>query len=349
MNRKTQIIIRALVENARALGADKAQILQRAEKCGILPVLMHALDKRVLLPQTIEMTEDELKRELQRFKMQQTARIMMWQKTAVKVLGVLDMPCIVLKGVPLGERLAGNALWRSTSDVDLWIAQKNVSNAKNLLMQIGYRIGEEPREWATNQVLLVHDVLAPVELHWALVPPPWSATDFDDAYARSEGYSFHGLKMRILSNSDLAIHLLLHAHQHFFAVKTLLDYCEGEDVCLANRKSFERYHLIKLSNIIQMMSNAFTNAEVHTIQEKLIQRGTEKWFSPVLTKTQRGELVFGTDSIVSASLGVIVRASSMGMLDGIMNGFQAGMRVILLGPHRLGALNHKFLYQFTLK
>lgn len=349
MNSKTTSFICAIVQHAQKNGASGTQILKRAEACGILPVLMHAVEERCILPDNMGMTENELSSELQSFKMKQTARNMLWQKTAGTVLPALKKQVIVLKGVPLGELLAGNALWRSTTDLDIWIPENDCDDAVNRLSQLGYRIAEAPRLWATNQVMLEHDVLVPVELHWALAPKPWRTPAFDEAFERSRQICFRGLEMRVLGESDLAVHLLLHAHQHYFAVKTLIDLMMSHDKVQCDISELKRYSIDNLNNMVQMLCRCFDGKTADTFVEECVRKLSGCWFRSVLWREHRGELVFGKENKVIAGLGVLLRAVSMGLLDGYCYPVESFWAVILLGPHRIGGLNHKFLYQFTQK
>ena len=76
-----------------------------------------------------------------------------------------QIPFILLKGAPMGQAIFGSARARSTTDIDVWIPRAYRSRTRQLLATIGYRRLESPHIWATNQEIVYHDVLAPIEIH----------------------------------------------------------------------------------------------------------------------------------------------------------------------------------------
>ena len=82
------------------------------------------------------------------------------------------------------QAIFGSARARSTTDIDVWIPRAYRSRTRQLLATIGYRRLESPHIWATNQEIVYHDVLAPIEIHWRLALPALGAPDFGGAYVR---------------------------------------------------------------------------------------------------------------------------------------------------------------------
>ena len=332
------IILPKLIENARSSGATGVHILRRARLCGIEPNVFRAVSEGEVTPEMLGLSEALCEKKLKKFRLEQTARIAHWQSTAFCVLDAIASDCIVLKGVPLGIRLTGSALWRSTSDIDIWVHPSEREHAVKKLEDTGYRIAVEPRMWSTNQVLLVHDVLAPVEIHWRLAPEPWPAPEFDEAFARRGAATIKGREIPVLCDDDLWIHLLLHAHEHYFALKTFLDLELALSVMTPNEAAVDVCGLSRLSHVLETMVHAYTDPYRVGLWsgDGMIEVAAHRWFDRILASSRRGELVFGEDSSVIGALGVILRAASMALLDGKTRPVKAASQILLCGPHRVG-------------
>ena len=308
-----------------------------ADERQVLPLLLHAVDHGVLSASEIGMEPEDLCSRAARVRSAQAARVALWTATAARVLPRVR-ECIVLKGAPLGARLAGDPLARQTGDLDLWLPTECVSDAVAALGKIGYGVAVPVREWATNQIMLVHPTLFPVELHWALAPPPWRAPAYRDAAVRAQTLDWRGIPMRVLGDADLCVHLILHAHQHYFALKTCLDTALATGVIAADGALLRSLGLCRLDRLVHAMACAFDGGEPASRCEAAVRAAWRMWLRGMLCDTRRGNLVFGQDSAVAAATGVLLRAASMVLLDD--GRVCAAARVILGGPHRLGAFLH---------
>ncbi len=331
-------LIESIVRHAHEEGEKGAVILERAKSCGIEPVVMKELHEGRLNPKLLDMSEEEARDCVFEFRMRQTARIGLWKRSLENVLAHITMKYIVLKGAPLGEILYGDVLWRDTRDIDIWVEKENVDEAVKCLEGAGYRTAQAPREWATNQVMLVHDVLAPVELHWSLIMPPWSSPSFEAAYSRHQTITCLGMKLPYLSEEDLWVHLLLHSHEHFFAIKTFCDLTAGNKRLRHDERLLKSYGLMRLDRIVKRETRAY-EGESELSHSMVVKR----WYESVLCRDNRSHLIFGESSEIYAGLGVLVRAGSMALLDGSCNRIVNGAKVIFYGPHRVGRKVHELL------
>ena len=55
-------------------------------------------------------------------------------KRATGLLAAADIPCLVLKGLPLGQRLYGHPLARMARDIDLLVAPRTFQAAERMLL-----------------------------------------------------------------------------------------------------------------------------------------------------------------------------------------------------------------------
>ena len=340
-------MLRYMLENARKRGFDAAHMLQRARDCQIDAVLWGALAQNAISPQDLGLSDDKCQADLLLFRMQQTARISLWQRTLACVVPALDdggIDCIVLKGPPLGIRLMGSELWRNTSDLDVWIKRDNLEKAAQILENLGYRCGIDPHLWATNQILYTHDSLVPVELHWSLAPSPWKSPSFDEAIKRAQTQDFRHIPIKVLSDGDLYCHLLLHAHQHYFAPKTLIDLCAGIRTLSIDTQLLKKYGVLRMDRCVRSALSAFGDTPKSSICTNAMSAILRLYLKDMLADARGGDLIFGGDSLISAAAGVGIRAFSMGLLDGCLYPIKSAADVILFGPHRLGKLMAGFKY-----
>ena len=318
-------------------------ILKRSQACGIEPFVMQAIDEGQICDRDLGL--DDLDARLAAFKTTQMARLMLWKKSLHDALNALNMPVIVLKGMPLAKRLMGNYLWRETTDIDLWIAPSLRERATEQLKNMGYEIAEEPRLWATNQILLTHPTRIPIELHWNLAPPPWKMPSFEQALETAVKNEDLGFTIHLLDDATQYLHLMVHAHQHYFALKSVIDFSLASKTLKRDPKIIKKYGLNRLETLLELIcQNEYFIPECN-----LAHTCVHLWYDNILSSHSRGELVFGRDSRWKAALGVFLRALSMGLLDGIAYPAEGFLRVVLAGPHRIGMFNIRHFGKFIEK
>lgn len=325
-------LLKRLVRYAATHGVPADTILARARTCSILPYLYAAVRHDEISSDDIGIAKDALDKKILAFRIEQTAKLGYWHYSLDELVRALGTEHIVLKGAPLGQRLMDDEIWRNTSDIDLWVPLHKREEALANCQKLGYRVAVEPHLWATNQVILTHEKLAPVEIHWALAPAPWISPSFEAAYARSQIVtSPRGQAMRVLGDEDLYVHLLLHAHQHYFALKTLCDLAASLDKLDTPDPLLKACHLQKLDRFARGLIQAILSDNCSP--KAYVARA---WFDPLLTETHRGSMIFAEGSERFAPVGVALRAASMCLLDGPAVAADAAMQVVFCGPHVIG-------------
>ena len=313
--------VAALLCHMMGAGSCPEAVVRGAEACEILPAVVHYLGH---LPAYSGVARQR--------RFEQGARIGLYGATLRRVVG--SMPCrvMVLKGPMLGMALYGSAMARASNDVDIWVASHEVSRACDALEGMGYASGGAPRVWATNQHLFWHETLLPVEVHWAMAPPPWRGPTFDEAWQASEICLYEGGGYHVLSPSHRWVHLLMHAHQHLFAVKPWLDLAAALSSDPRDTEMARHYGVCRADALVRDTMEAVLGRKAGMGGRLVCSH-----LSGILSAEGRGELVFGQGDGWQAASGVLARALSMGLLDGWCRRLEAGARVLLFGPHRVGA------------
>lgn len=329
-------LLNRLIRYAVNHGVPPERILARARACGVLPYLYAGIRQKHILCSEIGLPEALLNRQISAFRIEQTARLGLWHYSLGEVVRAIGDEHIVLKGAPLGQVLMSDALWRDTSDIDIWVPYDQRERVQKCCQSIGYEVGGEPHLWATNQMILKHKRLVPVEIHWALAPQPWISPSFEDAFARSQMIaSARGQSIRILGDSDLYVNLLMHAHQHYFSLKTLCDFALAQEKLEKPEALLAACHLQKLDRFAVGLFGAILSEEISPKSGL-----AHLWFDPLLADTHRGTMVFAEGDTRYAAPGVVLRAISMCLLDGSAVSADAALQVIFCGPHSVGRLCH---------
>ena len=102
-------------------------------------------------------------------------------------LGDAGVDAIVLKGLPLGEHLYGDAFVRCSADIDLYVPASQRARASTALHQMGWRSMDGVAPWHETWSMWRHDTSHHLELHSSLVsdhlahlpvPPPSAAAAY---------------------------------------------------------------------------------------------------------------------------------------------------------------------------
>ena len=129
-----------------------------------------------------------------------------------------QIPALVLKGIPLEERLYPRFGTRPTSDIDVMVRRSDLPGAQEVLESLGYESsGDEPLREAFRQY---HHHLAPfmhartgttVELHWHIVSPASPLRmNVDEMWDRAQPNAVGGASSLMLAPEDQLLHLCLH-------------------------------------------------------------------------------------------------------------------------------------------
>lgn len=318
-------------------------VLQRALSLGVFPLLYAWAKARAFaLP---EHFEKEHWRYIARKK---------WLSHSLERV-VCDMPpvdCILLKGEPWGKLLFNDAQLRESSDIDLWTRACDLPRLEEHIHRLGYVRQDENRDWASNQHAYCHpQSYAVVELHWELAPPPLPHPDFAQALAHSEPHpSFP--QLRLLSKPYLYLHLIVHALQHWGALKPILDLIAFWDTTHEDWTAYERMAqnlgLHTASTFFALVCSIMCRrphplARANSILYALAQRFARRFEAILCDETPWAEdtrLVWGEYSRTQAARGVLNRSLAMLLIDNKITAARAASDVLLNGPHLIGRLYH---------
>ena len=121
--------------------------------------------------------------------------------------------CIPLKGPILAEELYGDVTLRPSCDIDLLLMPAHLNDAEATLLQEGFVVTGCPdtyhRQYEREGTY--------VELHFALVPPPFLRLDPRGLWLRAQRTRFHNVPIRQLSREDSLLYLSLHAFKHGYS------------------------------------------------------------------------------------------------------------------------------------
>ncbi|MFH1679840.1 MAG: nucleotidyltransferase family protein, partial [Candidatus Eisenbacteria bacterium] len=143
-----------------------------------------------------------------------------------------DVPNIVLKGLPFGERFYGDSILREVRDLDLLVAPESMDRAEQLLQDLGYALFEGMHSRAYYRRHHFHLVyvrrshgIDVVELHWNLLPHPANLNvDTASLFRESVMYDYRGTVVRVLSPLDESAYLCASLRMGLFvSLKRLLD------------------------------------------------------------------------------------------------------------------------------
>ena len=344
--------LKYLISQAKIKGLTGEEIIARCRDCEIDGTLFGAISAGYLSAEDLQIENEKLIQLLQQYRIKQTAKTAFWFGTLKKVLDTTgDIPCILLKGMPLSQIFHGELFWRNTNDIDLWVPENQYKEAVSRIKKLGYRCDIQPHEWATNQIHLKHPVWPSVEIHWKLSPPPWRTPSFKYAYQRSVHFHDFGVDVHILSEADMWINLLIHAQQHFFAPKTILDLYGCLERLKPDLSLLDAYGLIPMYSLVQKVLTPDNVQKVLTPDKDLPKSTDESHvikvfrnlFAEMFINKKMGTLSLGSDSKFEAMIGVFLRALSMILLDGNMYKIRSIGTVLFYGPHRLGSCLNKLV------
>ena len=138
-------------------------------------------------------------------------------------LAARDIPCLVIKGVPLAQRLYGDAFARDALDIDLWVPPEAAVAAGAALVESGFRLRldfpETParRRWYRRvekaETFRGHGVI--IELHQRLLANPCLIDGrFEPLFERRTEVRIGAAGFPALAPVDEALYLLCHGAGH---------------------------------------------------------------------------------------------------------------------------------------
>ena len=142
---------------------------------------------------------------------------------AVGALAERDIPCLVIKGAPLAQRLYGDACARQALDIDLLVAPEAFAGARATLSGIGFRLRlgfpETParRRWyaKVEKAETFHGHGVCIELHQRLLAnPSFMEVRFGGLYERRSTVRIGAACFPVLGVEDEMLYLMCHGAGH---------------------------------------------------------------------------------------------------------------------------------------
>ena len=218
-----------------------------AGRHGVVGLFLHGLHAR---PELAGRPEVGALRRLRDRRLLRSGRRLRGLQRADAVLADVGVDRLVLKGVPLSQRLYGHPLLRSSADVDLLVAPADARPAEKALLRAGWRRGHsadvEGGPGAAFQRYLKHRALVGpdglVELHHRLVSnPSFLDVRFEDLWAGRETVRLGSASFAVLGSDDDFLYNTCHALRHGWAdLKWLCDAGVALGLAAANPGAFER-------------------------------------------------------------------------------------------------------------
>lgn len=143
---------------------------------------------------------------------------------AVRRLEKSRVPALVLKGLPLSQRLFGTPLARNCYDIDLLVPPAAVADAESALSLAGWRLRTPSfkptpaRTRCYNRYVKDRQFAGPggvLELHHRLTSNPHLfPVRYESLSARAAAIRVGGSSVAVLGDSDLLVYLCLHGQMH---------------------------------------------------------------------------------------------------------------------------------------
>ena len=177
----------------------------------------------------------EVERTLARRRKRDIVRAMRQLDAMVRVTGGLasrGIPALILKGIPLGQRLYGDPFTKSSIDIDLLVPQADFASAGRVLRELGWRravpaFRETPARTRWYDAVQKEHVYTrsrgKIELHRRLLgnrflfDPPFNSLD-----AKALTVEVGGGRFRTLGDADQLLYLACHGSVHHWQRLTWL-------------------------------------------------------------------------------------------------------------------------------
>jgi len=176
---------------------------------------------------------DEIAAKIQQSKIGLARRTLLQVAEASRLIALLeakDVPCLLLKGLPLSVRVYGAPLLRDCRDIDLLISPQALQRGLKVLGDAGLRMVKAERTWPLIR-RYAHDILftspsgVTIELKARLhATPSLQSEQIDGMLARRTHLSVMGVEMPVMSKQDLLPYLCAHGARHcWFRLRWLAD------------------------------------------------------------------------------------------------------------------------------
>lgn len=210
--------MRAFPRPSRRSPADASAFLARAELHGVLGVAVDGLRAQGFVLEAALETKiaiQVLARELDH-----AAHLEMLRRIDEQFARA-SVPAVVLKGALLAERLYPRPSARSTTDIDLLVEERLLTEASEALADLGYIRAEGPEEERFRRehhhLHFSHRHAVPLELHFAAYRGFGERLHGEPLIARRERAALESFRaIGVLEPADELVYLAVHAAAHRF-------------------------------------------------------------------------------------------------------------------------------------
>ena len=259
---------------------------------------------------------------------------------------------VFLKGEPMAQRLFSDPLARSSVDIDLLVRPRDIEAAHALLARCGFHSASGARAlrpWCTNQTVLRHERWpVVVELHWALTIPAFPSLCVDALMERRARFE-DGTP--VFDDDALFFVLLHHFHQHQGALKTSLDLAAWFDVVGARADWAwldEGLEDVGGRGVLEWFNGTASRMRqrpaVHTrLALSALSTLSARWGHEALSEGSFWLRMIKTGEKPTPLRSVLLQLVSVAALDRPSARLHAVLRLLFLGPHRLGTRTARLL------
>ena len=156
-------------------------------------------------------------------------------RRATAGLAAQGIPALILKGLPLGQRLYGNLFAKTSVDIDLLVPPNAFASASRTLCDLGWRrtmpdFRETPARTRWSDGVLVEHVFSgpggELDLHRNLLGNPFLFDpSFTELEANGATIEIAGCPFRTLGDADQLLYLACHGSLHYWVrLKWLCDF-----------------------------------------------------------------------------------------------------------------------------
>lgn len=251
---------------------DWIKVIQLAFRHGMIPLLYWHLNK--ICPAEVP---EAILVQLKSYFQTGAQRNLLQTGELIKVLSWFkqhDLPVIAFKGPMLASAIYGNLALRQFTDLDLYVDDRHITKAIELLSANGYQL-EKELGWEHPFINPVNQVK--IDLHQAIAPKFFTlSVNFEQLWLRTNPINLAGQKVNSFSPEDLL---------HILCIQW------GKDCCQ------QRVRLAQLCDVAEVL-RTYPNLNWFWLLEQCQQSGTERML--LLTLSQADDLLGITlpDSII---------------------------------------------------
>ncbi|MDC7783898.1 nucleotidyltransferase family protein [Priestia megaterium] len=148
-----------------------------------------------------------------------------------KLFSEKQIRLLFLKGPVIADDIYGDVSLRTSKDLDLLIAIKDLKMAEEILLNSGYEKEEEfpsisnEWQWMNHHTTYFHPhKRIQIEIHWRLHPFPTKEPSFNELWERKRTSKLTGSPIYFLGKEDLFSFLIVHGGRHgWFRLRWLVD------------------------------------------------------------------------------------------------------------------------------